>query len=205
MNIFEKGLSAYFSAEIINKIQSVRIGIAGAGGLGSNCAMNLVRSGFKMFRICDFDKVEPSNLNRQFYFIDQIGKNKVDALSENLKKINPDLNIEMLQIRVEPGNIRTIFENCDIVVEAFDCAESKKMLAETYAGKVKMYVTVSGIAGWGNTNSIITRKISDCIYIISDGFSGTEISLPPCSPRVNVAAAKQADLILSAVIGYFQK
>lgn len=51
----------------------MKIGIAGAGGIGSNVAANLVRSGVTSLKIVDFDRVESSNLNRQFYFSDQIG------------------------------------------------------------------------------------------------------------------------------------
>ena len=46
----------------------MKIGIAGAGGLGSNVAVHLVRSGISSLKICDFDVIENSNLNRQFYF-----------------------------------------------------------------------------------------------------------------------------------------
>ena len=75
----------------------MKIGIAGAGGLGSNVAVHLVRSGISSLKICDFDVIENSNLNRQFYFKDQIGQNKVNALFENLKRINPSLNLQIIQ------------------------------------------------------------------------------------------------------------
>ena len=65
----------------------MRIGIAGAGGLGSNVAVNLVRTGVKKLKIVDFDVVDESNLNRQFYFMDQVGRPKVEALRENLLRI----------------------------------------------------------------------------------------------------------------------
>ena len=50
------------------------IGIAGAGGIGSNVALQLVRGGLGHLKIIDFDHIETSNLNRQFYFSDQIGR-----------------------------------------------------------------------------------------------------------------------------------
>ena len=58
MNEFEKALVSYIGEEKLRKIQSVKIGIAGAGGLGSNCAFNLVRSGFNKLLIVDYDRVE---------------------------------------------------------------------------------------------------------------------------------------------------
>jgi len=93
-NKFECGLLKYFNKDDLNKIRSVKIGIAGAGGPGSNCAMNLVRCGFDNFIIMDFDKIDASNLNRQFYFAEQIGMLKTEALKQNLKRINPDVKIE---------------------------------------------------------------------------------------------------------------
>jgi len=60
-------------AEIKKHLLKFRIGIAGAGGLGSNCAAALARSGVGTLVIADFDIVEELNLNRQYYFSDQIG------------------------------------------------------------------------------------------------------------------------------------
>ncbi|MGB4572405.1 MAG: ThiF family adenylyltransferase, partial [Rectinemataceae bacterium] len=53
-----------------------RVGIAGAGGLGSNCAAALVRSGIGALVVVDFDVVSEANLDRQFYFHDQVGRPK---------------------------------------------------------------------------------------------------------------------------------
>ena len=75
------------------------VGIAGAGGLGSNCAMHLVRAGIKNLVIADYDSVSPSNLNRQFFFADQLGKQKVYALKENLLRIESRLNLAIHDIK----------------------------------------------------------------------------------------------------------
>ena len=116
MNGFEKGLMRYIGEEKLEKLKKVKVGIAGAGGLGSNCAFNLVRSGFYKFKIVDFDVVEPSNLNRQFFFLDQLGMPKVLALEENLRRINPEVRIEAIQQKVQKDNARA-FDDCDVVVE----------------------------------------------------------------------------------------
>ncbi|MEE4292242.1 MAG: ThiF family adenylyltransferase, partial [Cycloclasticus sp.] len=75
------------------KIKQARVGIAGIGGLGSNVAIALTRVGIGQLDIADFDVVEPSNPNRQQYFIDQIGVPKVEALSDILKRINPAVKV----------------------------------------------------------------------------------------------------------------
>ena len=199
MNVFEKALLNYYSKEELRTIQRIKIGIAGAGGLGSNCALNLVRSGFKKFYIYDYDKVEINNLNRQFYFLDQVGMDKTAALKENLIKINPELEINTKKIMITDKNILKLFEKCDVVVEAFDNAEYKRMIAERYIKSNKLFVSASGLAGIGNSNNIIIKKINDKFYLIGDFNSEVSDTLKPYSPRVSVAAAKQADVILNYI------
>lgn len=200
MNNFEKALITYIGKERLKKIQSVKIGIAGAGGLGSNCAFNLVRSGFKNFIIVDFDVIEYTNLSRQFYFLSQVGQLKVDQLKQNLLSINPDLNIEAINMRIEPDNAEVLFKDCNVIVEAFDKANYKRMLVETYIRSNKLLVSASGLAGWGNSDDLRVHKVKDNFYIIGDLVSEVGEHCPPISPRVNIAAAKQADVILNYVI-----
>lgn len=200
MNAFEKGLCDYIGEECLKKIQKVKIGIAGAGGLGSNCALNLVRSGFKSFKIVDFDVVEASNLNRQFYFLDQLDTPKVEALKSNLLRINPDLGIEAINTRIERENIKQLFEECDVVVEAFDKANYKTMLAECFFSLGKLIVCASGIGGWGKSDDIKVKKVHEKFYMVGDYVSEVNEDTPPISPRVNIAAAKQADIVLSIVL-----
>lgn len=197
MSSFHKGISRYFKPSELEKIRSLKIGIAGAGGLGSNCAMNLVRSGFENFVIADFDTIDGSNLNRQFYFSTQTGLLKVDSLKQNLLDINPNLSITTSNERVDTENLEQLFGDCDCIIEAFDDAAAKKLLVEHFSDADKLVVAASGIAGSGNTDQIKTRKISDRLYIIGDFVSESSEQLPPYSPGVSIAAAKQADVILS--------
>lgn len=200
MNLFEKALENYIGTENLKKIQAVKIGIAGAGGLGSNCAFNLVRSGFVKFKIVDFDVVEPSNLNRQFYFMDQIGLPKVEALKANLLMINPAIKADIENRKVTSENAKNIFKDCDVVVEAFDKAEYKAMLVESYYSSGKLLVSASGLAGWGNSDTIRVRKIHSKFYMAGDFQSEVSHENPPLSPRVNIAAAKEADIIVEYIL-----
>ena len=199
MNEFDKMIELTLGRTNYYKLQNIKIGIAGAGGLGSNCAFNLVRSGFKNFIISDFDNVELSNLNRQFYFFDQIGKSKVEALKENLKKINPDLTIELFNGRIEEDNILNVFKDCDIIVEAFDTAEYKKMLVEKILPTKILIVSASGICGYGKSDDIIVHQIKDNLSIIGDLKTSSD-HFAPISPRINIAAAKQANVILEYIL-----
>ncbi|MCX5698815.1 MAG: sulfur carrier protein ThiS adenylyltransferase ThiF [Candidatus Omnitrophica bacterium] len=201
MNAFEKALIQYFGKPGLRKIQSTVVGIAGLGGLGSNCAVSLVRSGFRKFILADFDKVEYGNLNRQFYFLDQAGLYKTDCLKANLSRINPNLDITLVRQKISEDNAAEVFADCGVVVEAFDKAEYKCLMAQVFLGSPKLLVSASGLAGWGNSDALRIKKIKDNCFLIGDSYSEATGSLPPCAPKVAIAAAKQADVILSWVLG----
>lgn len=198
-NIFIEGLKRYLSEEELVRLASVRVAVAGAGGLGSNAAQMLVRTGFTRFVIADFDTVGASNLNRQFFFPDQIGRYKTDALKENLLRINPDAQIALFQERVTKENAPLLFGECDIWIEAFDGAADKQMLAVLGASLKKPVICASGIAGYGNTDRMATYRMGEYLYLVGDQESGID-RLPPLCPRVVLAAAKQADLALELVL-----
>ncbi len=199
MDAFVKNIIKKVGKENFRKIQNARIGLAGAGGLGSNCACNLVRVGFKRFTIADFDIIEPANLDRQFYFIDQIGMNKVDSLKANLLRINPFLELKMINKRIENTNIKELFNDCDVIVECFDRAEYKSMLVSELIHSGKLIVSASGLGGIGSSDDIRVHKIKKNLIIIGDLKSDIDRT-PALSPRVNVAAAKQADVVLEFII-----
>lgn len=201
MNEFEKSLLKYFSPDNLRKIQRAKVGVAGAGGLGSNCAAMLVRSGVKQLKIIDFDLLEYSNLNRQFYFSRQVGRAKVEALQENLQAINPDAVIEVYARKLEGGEAAAIFADCDAVVEAFDCVEYKKLIAEAYMHSGKLLVAASGLGGWGDSDRLKVHKVRPNFYIVGDLSSGVGPECPPLAPCVAIAAAKQADLVISHILG----
>ncbi len=201
VNCFEKALASSLGARNLVKIQEVNIGIAGAGGLGSNCAMFLVRCGFKSLKIVDFDFIEHSNLNRQFFFASQVGMLKVAALKENLLMINPGLEIEALPEKIGQENVHSIFCGCDVIVEAFDLPHYKKMIVESYLHSGKLLVAASGLAGWGRSDCIKVHRIKDNFYLVGDLVSEARPSCPALAPGVNVAAAKQADVILNHYLG----
>ena len=185
----------------LEKIRKIRVGIAGAGGLGSNCTVHLVRTGFTQFTVADFDRVEASNLNRQFYFQDQVGHKKTDMLKENLLRINPALDVRTLDIKLDEKNIGDVFEDCHIIVEALDKAEDKAMVSRVFMKSVKLLVSVSGIGGWGDSDRIKTTKIKENFFMVGDMVSEVGEAMPPTSAIVAIAAAKQADIILRYVIG----
>ncbi len=200
MDAFRQDLLKKLGEAKLAKIEKARIGIAGAGGLGSNCAACLVRVGFKRFTIADFDLVDPSNLDRQFYFEDQVGMKKVEALRTNLLRINPHLELQMLPVKLVPANIPGTFHGCDVVVECLDQAEAKSMLVSQMLPSGKLIVSASGLGGFGSSDNLRIHRLKKNLVVVGDLASDIEKS-PALSPRVSIAAAKQADVVLEFIAG----
>ncbi|RJQ83631.1 MAG: sulfur carrier protein ThiS adenylyltransferase ThiF [Desulfobacteraceae bacterium] len=171
----------------------MKIGIAGTGGIGSNVAVFLVRSGVRRLKLVDFDRVDGVNLNRQFYFRDQIGRPKVEMLAENLLRIAPEARIERLVMRLDAGNLPALFDDCDAVVEGFDGSTEKKLLLEALAPTGRLIVSASGVAG-RSMEAITTRRMGSCTII---GDFQTDAADARCyAPKVAAVAAMMAHVIL---------
>ena len=177
------------------------VGIAGAGGLGSNVAVALARAGVGRLVIADFDRVEPANLSRQQYFIDQVGERKVVALRENLLAINPYSLYEVHDVRINRKNAARVFSRVDVLVEAFDRAEAKEMLIEACLSKFpgRPIVAASGLAGYGGNRRVHTRKMGN-LYICGDESSQCPKGVSPMAPRVALVAAMQANLVVELLV-----
>lgn len=187
--------------EIKKHLKKKKVGIAGAGGLGSNCAVALARVGVGELVIADFDKVSRSNLNRQYYFEEQLGHKKVFALEENIFYINSKIKVKPVVVKLGPEEIIEIFGKCDVIVEAFDDAAMKQMLVETVLSEMpdKPLVIGLGMAGWGDNNSIRYREEGN-LYICGDEKTEIAEDMPPLAPRVGMVANMQANTVLEILL-----
>lgn len=178
------------------------VGIAGVGGLGSNIAVSLARAGIGRLVIVDFDKVEESNLNRQYYFFDQIGMYKVEALKKTLFRINKSLKVEVLNYRLMKNKMDKPFHNVDVVVEALDKAETKTMFIEEIMQKLPEIPIVgcSGVAGYGHSDRIITKKLRNLYLVYDEEARDSDVDVL-MAPRVILMANWQANLVLEILLG----
>ncbi len=175
----------------------MRIGFAGVGGIGSNVAWMLVRGGMRDLLLVDYDRVEAGNLNRQFYFADQIGQAKVEALARNLQRIEPRVRVECMAVRLSAANCAAIFAGCDLVVEGLDRQEEKKMLLESLNHGQKV-VSACGIAG-SALDTIRVRRIGHCL--VAGDFSTDCAHAPLFAHKVTCVAAHMAALIMKEAGG----
>lgn len=194
----EQMMCARHTPHLHNKLKNANIGIAGLGGLGSHIAIMLARSGIGRLTLVDFDIIEPSNLNRQSYNISDLGMPKTKAMKKNIKKINPFIKVKTHTKKIDEHNIESIFKKCDIVCEAFDNAVFKAMLANNFHSifPQKILISASGLAGFGASNEIKTKKIAPNFYICGDLSTGAKPGVGLMAPRVNICAAHQANLVL---------
>ena len=181
-------------------LEKAKIGVAGLGGLGSNVLSHLVRAGIRRFVAADFDVVSASNLNRQFFFADQVGRKKTEALAENLRRIAPDLELDFRDLRLTEENTQDLFADCDVVVEAFDKADAKTMLIGALGDSGIPVVAASGLAGFGKSNDIRVRKAGKNLYLVGDLVSGISLEFAPASPRVGIAAAMEANTVVAILL-----
>jgi sulfur carrier protein ThiS adenylyltransferase len=196
-------MAARHTPGIHARLKAACVGIAGVGGLGSAVATALARIGIGHLILADFDLVEPSNLNRQQYFVDQLGMPKVEALAETLRRVNPYSRLTTHRVLLDPDNLPVIFAPCGVVIEAFDRAEMKAMLVDTVMEKLPgaSLIAASGVAGYGSNNSITTRRLNRRLYLVGDGSSEAAPGNGLMAPRVGIAACQQANQAVRLILG----
>lgn len=196
-------LNERHSPEIQAVLSAGNVAIAGLGGLGSNVAYSLTRIGVGHLHLIDFDVVDVTNLNRQQYFMEHVGMYKTEALKSLLMKINPYIEIKTDCVRVTEENIKDLFCDNDIVCEAFDNPDAKALLVNgimEYFPEKKL-VSASGMAGFGSSNSIVTRRITKNFYLCGDRVTAPSYGNGLMAPRVAVCAAHEANMITRLILG----
>lgn len=202
MNSLSNGLTRYFSSSQLQRLHSAHIGIIGAGGLGSNVATMLVRSGIRHLTLIDYDTVDASNLNRQAFIPIDVGIPKVTALAGHLRVLEPALELTLHQCEVTVHNAERLMKDCSIIVEAVDDAATKVMLYEIFAPHTSFYVTASGMGGFGQgeITPMRIRRLGNSTVAVGDFSTAADEKCPPLAPRVMQAAAMQADAVLTHIL-----
>lgn len=183
-------------------VKKAAVGIMGLGGLGSQVAQALARIGVGRLLLADYDVVEPSNLNRQQYFVDQIGMKKTAALKENLLRMNPYVQLDTIDIRLTEENIPELFKDVDALAECFDdpVLKAAGLRAAVTRLPATGYVGSSGVAGFGDSNALVTRQLFPRVFLVGDGESAAAPGQGLMAPRVGIAAHHQANQILRLLL-----
>ena len=199
----DRAFDERFPVWMKEKLQNASVAVAGLGGLGSNIAVSLARSGVGHLLLIDFDVVDVTNLNRQAYMIPHLGRPKTEALTEMLQQINPWLDIKSRQVLVTEENIRELFGEYAIVCEAFDRPDQKAMLVRGLLTGCPGAAVVSGngMAGLGDANDIRTQQKLRRLYVCGDDKTESAPGAGLMAPRVAICAGHQANKVLQLIIG----
>ena len=191
------------SPELNLALSKAVIGVAGLGGLGSNITLSLARVGVKKLVLADFDVVEPSNLNRQQYFVRHIGLKKTQALKELINDVNPFVEVETHDIFLDEKNVASVFGECEILCEAFDNVAGKAMILNEAGAslKDKKIIGASGMAGHFSSNLIKTIKFAKNVYLCGDLTNEAKIGQGLMAPRVAICANHEANLAIRLLMG----
>ena len=121
-NIFDRSIGL-LGKENFDLIQDKVIAVFGLGGVGGTALEALARTGFKHFILIDFDKVDPSNLNRQILYTQKdIGRNKVEAAKERIISVNPEADIQIFNCKAQDFDFK---QKIDFIVDAIDDVNGK--------------------------------------------------------------------------------
>lgn len=195
-------MASRHTPRVHEKVKAGHVAICGLGGLGSNAAVYLARTGVGHLHLLDFDTVDASNLNRQSYLVRDLGQRKTDALARQIAEINPFIEVTTDFVRLTEENIPQLLADADVICEAFDNPDAKTMLVHTVLEKFpeKYLVTASGMAGYGASNDIQTKKITSHFYVCGDQTRNAQPGRGLMAPRVAICAAHEANLIVQLLV-----
>ncbi len=198
-------LEQRYGADLQQKFSEACVAVCGLGGLGSNVAICLARSGVGTLHLIDFDKVDISNIHRQQYSVSQLRMYKTEAMKQTLAEISPYCNVITHTVKLTEENL-SFLADCDIVCECFDGAECKAMLVNGIAERYpeKYIVAASGMSGLHTGNTITTKKLGKRLYLCGDGMSDVADDGTLFAPRVMLCAAHQANTVLRIIAGKYE-
>lgn len=177
--------------------------IAGAGAVGSNAALYLARAGVGHIKVVDFDVVDEENITTHQYFRKHIGMKKVDALKEIISNIDYGIKVEAIDRKIEKENVKEIFDDADIVLEALNDVKYKAVIINEVLNKFENVKVISalGMAGFYSGNMIKTKKIKDRLYMCGDDIYRADINEGLMAPRLAIAASQQANMAIRLLLG----
>lgn len=165
----------YVSSEEQKLIKDFRILLGGAG-IGSIIAECALRFGFETITIVDGDTVEESNLNRQNYIVQDIGKSKVEALKERLLNINPNAKITAINAYIDENNVESLIKHQDIAINALDFKSDIPFVFDEWCQKYNVPVLHPYNIGWGGL-VIVVEPTGIQLKNFSDDYRNFELRL----------------------------
>ena len=141
------GVARLYGPELRERFRNATVVVAGLGGVGSWAAEALARTGVGHLVLVDFDHIAESNTNRQLHALEgQYGKAKVDAMSQRVLQINPEITLTSYDQFLEPENLDRLIPENALVLDATDSVQTKIALS-VWAVKNNRALVMCGAAG----------------------------------------------------------
>jgi adenylyltransferase/sulfurtransferase len=165
--------------EGMEKLRSAKVCVVGAGGIGNPVVTQLVAMGAGKLRIVDRDVIEITNLHRQhLYTDDDIGRVKVEAAAERLRKLNPTVEIEPVPTSVTKYTAESIVKGFDIVIDALDSVDARYALNDACIRHNIPLIYAGALGMLGSVTTIIPNRTA-CLRCIFPALN--EDDMPACS------------------------
>ena len=188
------------------KLKNARVLVIGAGGLGSPLLIYLAAAGIGMIGIVDDDVVSLSNLQRQvLYNTSEVGFKKVEIASKKLKALYPEIEIQLLDLRLNDENSENIFKNYDVIADCTDNYKTRTLIGQVSV-KLKKPLAFASVLNYEGQISVFNYKGGPAfndLYpnIPKDGiYKENEIGLLGVLP--GIAGTLQANEIIKIITGY---
>ena len=183
------------------KLKNTKVLVAGVGGLGSVEAIYLAAVGVGKLVLVDNDIVELSNLNRQIlHWTDDIGKAKPISAAEKLKKLNPNVEIEVVTEGITRENVEELLKKVDIVIDGLDNWETRFLIDEAAYRLGKPYV-YAGIHGFQGQVTIIVPGETPCLRCVLPPKLRTPQQIPVIGSVVGIVGSIAVTELVKYVTG----
>jgi adenylyltransferase/sulfurtransferase len=189
------------------RLASAHVLIVGAGGLGSPVALYIAASGVGQITICDHDKVDLTNLQRQIvHHTGSIGAPKVDSARDTLARINPEVRVRAVQERIEGERLESLVRDADVVLDATDNFATRHAINRACVRQHKPLVSGAGVRFDGQVTVFdLRRDDSPCYHcLFPEGQDMEEVRcavMGVFAPLVGIIGATQAAEALKLITG----
>jgi adenylyltransferase/sulfurtransferase len=183
------------------KLKKSTVFIAGAGGLGSVSTYYLTACGVGKLIIVDKDSVEMTNLNRQIlHWTEDVGRKKIDSAKEKLSRLNPNVNIEVVEAEITEENVLSLIGGADILVDALDNIETRRVLNRASVMKGVPYV-FGGVEGLNGMVSTFVPKETGCFECVFPKQFKISEEIGVVGPTPGIVGSIQAMEVIKLILG----
>jgi len=188
------------------KLNQSHVLIIGAGGLGSPAALYLAASGIGNLTICDGDRVDLTNLQRQIMHDNSaIGMEKTRSAKQTLLRINPGINVTAIQARVDTEKLSQLIPQADAVIDASDNFSTRHIVNQACVTYKKPLISGAAVQFSGQISVFDLRHTDSPCYHCLFPVDGEQEDMPCAimgvfSPIVGIIGSMQAAEILKILL-----